>query len=223
MRREPRRSRWLQRTAEPSRTPMGLTSVTVHYSPRAGTQATAAHGDPSAPGVLLRPQRHQSPGTRWRGLRITIVSLRFTPCVVREEELPLTVTVQLVDEHDNPLAVADRRVRVKLAEAMTATPADVATDSMGKAEFRLAFDLSKRWVGAAQVGRRTGSRRPICPISVRLTHRCRSPTAFCPTATSRPVTASRSYLSAVLCKLGPVRDAERRMGSVLAVPCHDGS
>ena len=142
----------------------GTTSVAVHYSPRTGTRTTR---------LTVTPEFAESAeaSVAWDTLEGPPHHYRVSPpraCVVRERELPLAVTVQLVDEHDNPLAEAGRRVSVTLAEGMTATPADVATDGMGKAEFRLAFDLSKRWVGAVQVVDEEGLEGRSAPVSVAL-------------------------------------------------------
>ena len=142
----------------------GTTSVTVHCSPRAGTRTTQ---------LTVTPEFTESAkaSIAWDTLEGPPHHYRITPihsCVVREKDLPLTVTVQLVDEHNNPLAVVDRRVSVKRVEGMTATPVDIATDSVGKAEFRLAFDLSKRWVGAAQVVDEQGLEGQSAPVSVTL-------------------------------------------------------
>ena len=142
----------------------GRTTVTVRVSPQAGTQSTE---------LAVTPEftKTAKASVAWDTLAGPPHHYRVTPphaCVVHEQELPLTVTAQLVDEHDNPLTEAGRRVSLKTLEAMSVTPANVVTDDTGKAEFRLTFDLSKRWVGAARVIDEQGLEGQSAPISVAL-------------------------------------------------------
>lgn len=64
---------------------------------------------------------------------------------VREAQFPLPITVQLVDEHDNPLPVAGRRVELSAADAVL-EPSSAATDERGQVAATLRSAPGKRWV-----------------------------------------------------------------------------
>lgn len=73
---------------------------------------------------------------------------RVTPTkasTVREAQFPLPLTVQLVDEHDNPLPVAGRRVQLSAADARI-EPAAGVTDERGQVAAALHINPAKRWV-----------------------------------------------------------------------------
>ena len=142
----------------------GTTSVIVHCSPRAGTQTTR---------LVVTPEFAESAGASiaWDTREGPPHHYRVTPlhpCVVRERELPLTVTAQLVDEHENALAVVGRHIVFKMPEGVTASPETAVTDGTGKAECRITFDLSERWGGAVQVVDELDLEGQSAPISVAL-------------------------------------------------------
>ena len=142
----------------------GRTAVTVHCSPRAGAETTR---------LTVTPEFAETAeaSVTWETQEGPPHHYRVSPlhaCVVRERELPLTVTAQLVDEHDNPLAIAGHRVVCETPEGVTADPETVFTDDAGKAEFAFSMDLSKRWVGTARVTDEQGFEGQSAPISVAL-------------------------------------------------------
>ena len=142
----------------------GTTSVTVQCSPRAGTQTTR---------LTVTPEFSQGADVSivWDTLEGAPHHYRVTPihpCVVREKDLPLKVTIQLVDEHDNALALAGRSIKCEAPGGMIANPTKGVTDGTGKAECHIALDLAKRWVGALQVADEHGLEGQSAPISVAL-------------------------------------------------------
>ena len=140
----------------------GRTSVTVDCSPRAGKQTTRL-------AVTCQFAKNAEAAFAWDTLEGPADHYRVTPIhasIVRQRELPLSVTAQLVDEFDNPLAVPDRRIIFKAPDGMTAEPASTTTDAAGKAECRIAFDTGKRWVGTVQAVDGQGLGGESAPVSV---------------------------------------------------------
>ena len=73
---------------------------------------------------------------------------RVTPIrasTVREAQFPLPLTVQLVDEHDNPLPAAGRQVQLSAADARI-EPALGVTNERGHIAATLRITPAKRWV-----------------------------------------------------------------------------
>jgi hypothetical protein len=142
----------------------GVARVLVHCSPKAGEGTTVLSVSAEfASGAETRVvwDGQEGPPHHYR------VSPRH-PSVVRENDLPLEVTVQLVDVHDNPLAVKGRRVTPVLPDAMTAQPATASTDGRGMVRLAVNFDLTKRWVGQIGVEDEHGLAGSSAPISVAL-------------------------------------------------------
>lgn len=67
------------------------------------------------------------------------------PTFIDAAKFPLAFDVQLVDQHDNPVAVADRAVRLSTEEGGTVTPVESKTDSQGCVKASLQVDPSKCW------------------------------------------------------------------------------
>ncbi|MHB8900955.1 MAG: glycoside hydrolase 5 family protein, partial [Thermoguttaceae bacterium] len=73
---------------------------------------------------------------------------RVTPeraVTLREAQFPIQLSVQLVDELDNPLPAAGRRVQLSAADGLV-EPALAATDQRGQVTATLDIDAGKRWV-----------------------------------------------------------------------------
>jgi len=68
------------------------------------------------------------------------------PQAVAEGQFPLPVTVQIVDQHDNPLPIVGRRVTLSAPAPAALAPAQVVTDARGRAKTTLRVDPAKRWV-----------------------------------------------------------------------------
>ncbi len=64
---------------------------------------------------------------------------------LQQAQFPIQLSVQLVDELDNPLPVAGRRVELSAADGMI-EPALAATDDRGQVTATLGIDAGKRWV-----------------------------------------------------------------------------
>ena len=65
---------------------------------------------------------------------------------VRERDLPLPLTVQLVDAFDNPLPVAGRRLTLHVPDGASLSHASATTDKDGRAQVLLTVDVTRRWV-----------------------------------------------------------------------------
>ena len=68
------------------------------------------------------------------------------PVTLRERQFPLTVQVQIVDEHDNALGIAGRRVALTAPPGARLEPTSVTTGADGRAQAALRVDVAKRWV-----------------------------------------------------------------------------
>jgi hypothetical protein len=87
---------------------------------------------------------------------------------VASDRFPMAVSVQVVDEHDNPLDVAGRQVRLSTPEGGRLQPATVTTDAHGRAAAQLTVDPARRWVYAIQARDERGLAGSSGPISVAL-------------------------------------------------------
>ena len=65
---------------------------------------------------------------------------------VSSGRFPLPVSVQVVDQYDNPLPVAGRKVILSVAEGGSLKPDRLVTDAGGRGETRLSVDPARRWV-----------------------------------------------------------------------------
>lgn len=142
----------------------GRTSVAVDCSPRAGKQTTGL-------AVTCEFAKNIEAAFAWDTLEGPADHYRVSPIhpsIVREQELPLVVTAQLVDGFDNPLAEPGRRIVFKTPDGMTAEPASVTTNAAGKADCRIVFDTGKRWVGTVHAVDGRGLEGESAPISVAL-------------------------------------------------------
>jgi hypothetical protein len=66
--------------------------------------------------------------------------------IVPSSRFPMPVSVQVADEHDNPLPLAGREVLLSTGDGGSLNPARLVTDAQGRAGATLAVDAARRWV-----------------------------------------------------------------------------
>jgi len=111
-----------------SRTVAAAADAVAAVADFAGVQSTS-----TPVGVLAGPPHHY---------RVTPTR----PTCLRAREFPLPVAVQLVDEFDNPLPVAGRRVTLATQPGATLAQPNLVTDAKGHAQTTMTVDPAKRWV-----------------------------------------------------------------------------
>ena len=91
------------------------------------------------------------------------------PMHLPEDHFPVTLGLQLADEHGNPLPIAGRRVTLSAPRAATLKPRRVVTDAHGHAEATLKINAKKRWVYQVEATDDTGCSGTSAKLTATLT------------------------------------------------------